>query len=116
MKSIITPLKRGFLTLLFMPTIVCITVLQPIIALADSYNISDTGSTGGFSLIANFFQSAVDFMIGPFAKGTIAITIIGAVLLWIAMPKEGVMGIVCRAVIGALVILNIATWMNMFGG
>ena len=55
-------------------------------------------------------------MVGPFAKGTIAITLIGAVLMWIAMPKEGVLGIACRAVIGALVILNIATWMHMFGG
>ena len=97
MKTTMTPFKKGFLL------IITYIMIQPVTVLADTYNIADSGSAGGFSLISDFFQKTVNFMIGP-------------VLLWIAMPKEGVMGIVCRAVIGALVILNIATWMHMFGG
>ena len=110
MKTTMTPFKKGFLL------IITYIMIQPVTVLADTYNIVDSGSAGGFSLISDFFQKTVNLMIGPFAKGTIAITLIGAVLLWIAMPKEGVMGIICRAIIGALVILNIATWMSMLGG
>jgi len=81
---------------------------------AGSYNIGDE-TQEGFKLIQDFLQTYVNFMTGPFAHAAIAISLIAGVVIWVAMPKEGLFGIVFRIVVAGIVCLNIATWMNMFG-
>lgn len=78
-----------------------------------SYNIGSS-NTEGFKLITDFMQKYVDFMTGPFAHAAIALTLIMGVILWVAMPKEGLFGVVFRVAVAGIVSLNIATWMNMF--
>lgn len=89
---------------------------MPFVTMADTYSIGgDSGDDGGFGLITTFFQKYVDFMTGPFAKTAIAGTLIIAAILWAVMPKEGIFGTIVRVVIAALVAMNVATWMGMFG-
>jgi type IV secretory pathway VirB2 component (pilin) len=96
---------------------VCLSLCLTFQTFADTYNISDggEGSAGGFGLITQFFQKYVDFMTGPFSKTAMGAILIIGVLTWAVLPKEGIFGTVIRIVIAGIVVLNLATWMGMFG-
>jgi len=71
-------------------------------------------SEGPFSLITNWMQNFVDFMDGPAGVAMVVVSLIVGVAVWIWAPKSGAVGLIFRVVIGAIVVLNVGTWMASF--
>ncbi|MCF5395296.1 hypothetical protein GIV96_25590 [Pseudomonas syringae] len=76
-------------------------------------------SDGPFALVGNFLQQVVDFGGGPAVTFIVFFSAVGAVGLWMMVPKEAskAVGWFFRVCIGALLILNIAliiTWYKGF--
>lgn len=96
-----------------------IALLIGLAALAESAHAGPTlpdGGSGPFAFFANFLQDLVDFMSGPFATAAIIVSIIIGFVGWTFAPKEGVMGVVLRVVVSAIVILNIGAWVIALRG
>lgn len=76
----------------------------------------DIGTSGntGFATIEAWLQSFVNFMDGPGGLAVVVISIIAAVAAWMFAPKDGVMGPLFRVVVGAIVIINVGTWVTTF--
>lgn len=68
------------------------------------------GGSGVFAFFASLLQDLVDFMSGPFGTAAVIVSTIVGFVTWVFAPKEGVMGVVLRVVVAAIVILNIGTW------
>lgn len=80
------------------------------------YSIGGAGSTGPFGWLVEKFQNWLDFMQGPMGKMVVAIAAILAAIVWIFMPKEGIMGHLLRVVVAAFMIFNLAAVMGWLGG
>jgi type IV secretory pathway VirB2 component (pilin) len=76
----------------------------------------DIGTSGntGFATIEAWLQSFVDFMDGPGGLAVVVVSIIAAVAAWMFAPRDGVMGPIFRVVVGAIVIINVGTWVTTF--
>ena len=76
----------------------------------------DIGTSGnaGFATLEKWFQAFVNFMDGPAGLALVVVSIILAVAAWILSPREGVVGPLLRVVVGAIVILNVGTWVTTF--
>ena len=77
----------------------------------------DIGTTDneGFALITEWFQAFVDFMEGPMGVAIVVLSLVIAVATWVFAPREGLFGPVIRVAVGALVLLNIGTWITTWG-
>lgn len=84
--------------------------LLPIAAFAGV----DIGSSGnaGFATIEAWLQAFVDFMDGPGGLAVVVVSIIVAVGAWMFSPKDGAMGPILRVVVGAIVVINVGTWVT----
>jgi hypothetical protein len=71
-------------------------------------------STGPFALLTNWMQTFVDFMDGPAGIAVVVISLVAGVATWIWAPKSGAVGLILRIIMGAIVIMNIGTWMVSF--
>lgn len=76
-------------------------------------SIGTSGSTT-FAKLTAWFQDFVNFMDGPFGLAVVIISLILAVCTWMFVPKEGIAGPVLRVVVGAIVILNVTTFIASF--
>jgi len=77
------------------------------------YSLGGSGS-GPFAKLTEWMQDFIDFMDGPMGIGIVVISLILGVVVWIWAPKSGAVGVLVRVVIGAIVILNVGTWMASF--
>ena len=95
-----------------LPIAALIALVFPPLALAGV----DIGTSGnaGFATLEKWFQAFVNFMDGPAGLALVVVSIIGAVAAWMLMPREGVVGPMLRVVVGAIVILNVGTWVTTF--
>ncbi len=80
------------------------------------YSIGNSGATGPFGFLVDKFQSWLDFMQGPMGKLVVAVAAILAAIVWIFVPKEGIMGHLLRVVVAAFMIFNLAAVMGWLGG
>ena len=84
----------------------------PVAAMAG-VDIGTSGSAG-FATIEKWLQSFVNFMDGPGGLAVVVISVIVAVGAWMFAPKDGMMGPILRVVVGAIVIINVGTWVTTF--
>ncbi len=70
-------------------------------------------STGWFALLGTLLQDLVNFLDGPWALAMIIISIIVMVCMWIWAPKDGAMGVFMKICVGAIVILNIPSFLAL---
>lgn len=83
--------------------------VQTNVALAQ-YDIG-APKTGGFAKIGQFFQEIVNLLDGPGVLLVSFISIFAVVGLYMLFPKaQGAMAWALRVFTGAIVILNIGTW------
>lgn len=74
-----------------------------------------TGANEGVGLLTTFIQTWVNFATGPWAVAVIAISLVIGIVTWILAPREGWLGWVARGVIGGIILLNLAPWMQDLG-
>jgi len=79
------------------------------------YNVGTGGGTT-WAQFRTWIQAYIDFMDGPFGTAAVVLSIVIGFAVWIFAPKEGIMGVLVRAAIAGMVILNVATWMGSFTG
>lgn len=107
-----TTKRRGLCDVLVLTTM---TVLMSSLAYAQEEVDIGTVDNEGFDLIVEWFQSFVDFMAGPAGIAVVVTSLVVAVGTWVFAPREGLLGPVLRVAVGALVILNIGTWITTWG-
>lgn len=73
------------------------------------------GANEGISLLTAFIQSWVNFATGPWAVAVIAISLVVGIVVWMLMPREGWLGWVARGLIGGIILMNLAAWMQDLG-
>ncbi len=86
--------------------------LMPFAAYAG-FNIGTTGNAG-FDTIVSWLQDFVNFMDGPGGLAMVIVSVVVAAATWMFIPREGVFGPVFRTVVGAIVIINVGTWISTF--
>jgi type IV secretory pathway VirB2 component (pilin) len=64
-----------------------------------------------FETILAAFQA---FMVGPFGRAAVVISIIAAFVTWVFAPKEGIFGPVLRVVVAGVAIINAVALMGTF--
>lgn len=69
-----------------------------------------TGGGANFAVFRTWMQNWVDFMAGPFGNAAVITACIIGFATWAILPKEGVVGIVLRVIVAAIVILNVGAW------
>ena len=69
----------------------------------------------GIGLLTAFIQSWVNFATGPWAVAVIAISLVVGIVVWMLMPREGWLGWVARGLIGGIILMNLAAWMQDLG-
>jgi len=73
--------------------------------------------TGGFAAVGKFFQDLVNLLEGPGVLIVSFFSIFAVVALWMFAPKaQGVISWGLRVLAGAIVILNIGTWIAYLKG
>lgn len=89
--------------------------LLPASAMAQSTNFNIGAASGAqWSQLTIWLQSFVSFINGPFGTAVVVVSVVLAFAAWVFAPKEGIVGPVLRIVTAAIVILNVATWMQSF--
>jgi type IV secretory pathway VirB2 component (pilin) len=68
-----------------------------------------------FKNVTSLLQAFLDFMVGPFGKAVVIISIIAAFVTWVFAPKEGIFGPILRVVVAGIAIMNAAAWITQFG-
>lgn len=96
--------------------IALLTALATLAGSAHAGPILPAGGSGPFAFFNNFLQELVDFMSGPFGTAAVIVSIIVGFVSWIFLPKEGIMGVVMRVVVTAIVILNVGAWVVAMRG
>jgi hypothetical protein len=87
-------------------------LLTPVYVYAGT-NIGTTSSPF-FTKIVRAGQALVDFFEGPFALIFVVIGSILAIVIWVAAPKSGAVGLLGRAVVGGIVILDIPALISLY--
>lgn len=107
-----TTWRRGLCDVL---VLTAMTALMSSLAYAQEEVDIGTVDNEGFDLIVEWFQSFVNFMAGPAGIAVVVVSLVVAVATWVFAPREGLLGPVMRVAVGALVILNIGTWITTWG-
>ncbi|KKJ75225.1 hypothetical protein WH95_19595 [Kiloniella litopenaei] len=79
-----------------------------------AFALGSSGGKGGIAEFEGYIQDWVNFMTGPFGLAVVVVSIIVAVVVFVFAPKQGPMGLVARAVVAGIVILNLTTVVGGF--
>jgi len=85
----------------------------PLLAQSTNYNIGNAQG-GQWALLTTWMQQFVSFINGPFGYMAVVVALVIAFVTWMFAPREGIVGPALRVVTGAIVILNVATWLASF--
>jgi type IV secretory pathway VirB2 component (pilin) len=86
------------------------------LVLAGAANAQQQGGGNfNFDRVRDILQAFVNFMIGPFGRAAVIISIVAAFVTWVFAPKEGIFGPVLRVVVAGVAILNATVWVASLG-
>jgi type IV secretory pathway VirB2 component (pilin) len=88
-----------------------LVAFAPLATAQSTIPLPKTGSSM-WDKVVDWFQTALNFVTGPYALAMTAVFLIAGAIIWWQAPKEGFIGIVVKCLAVAVWLLNVPVLVN----